>query len=118
MKRQSVEGEALRQALATISDEELFRLSTGEVRNAEAFQGYDFTARLSELSMPVCVIHGTADISVPYAWGEALHEGIPGSEFHAFQDAGHGVLLYVLLYQEGQQLLPGWTDRVVSTASV
>jgi pimeloyl-ACP methyl ester carboxylesterase len=74
---------AVAEALATVSDEELFRLSTGEIRNAEAFQGYDFTARLSELKMPVCVIHGTADGTVPFAWGEALSQGIPGSEFHA-----------------------------------
>ena len=106
--------EALRRALATVSDEELFRLSTGVVRNAEAFQGYDFTSRLVELAMPVCVIHGTADTTVPYAWGEALHKGIPGSEFHAIQGADHGVLLD----REAQQLLRAWANRIVSTVSI
>jgi 3-oxoadipate enol-lactonase len=106
--------EALGQALATVSDEELFRLSTGEVRNAEAYQGYDFSARLAELTMPVCVIHGTADATVPYAWGEALHQGIPGSDFYAIEGADHGVLVY----EGAQRALRAWADRVVSTVSV
>jgi pimeloyl-ACP methyl ester carboxylesterase len=106
--------EAVRQALATISDDELFRLSTGELRNAEAYQGYDFTSRLAELTMPVCVIHGTADATVPFAWGEALHTGVPGSEFHAIEGADHGVLLY----DGAQQALRAWADRVVSAVSV
>jgi pimeloyl-ACP methyl ester carboxylesterase len=103
--------EAVRQALATISDEELFRLSTGELRNIEAYQGYDFSSRLSGLTMPVCVIHGTADATVPIAWGEALHQGIPGSEFHAIPGADHGVLAY----DGAQQVLRAWADRVTST---
>jgi 3-oxoadipate enol-lactonase len=103
--------EAVRQTLATISDEELFRLSTGELRNLEAFQGHDMTPRLGELSMPVCVIHGTADASVPFAWGEALHEGIPGSEFHAIPDADHGVFMY----KEARQRLRAWAERVAAT---
>ena len=104
---------ALRRALATVSDEELFRLSTGEVRNAEAYQGCDLTPRLAELTMPVCVIHGTADGTVPYSWGEALHKGIPGSEFHSIQGADHGVLLY----EEARQHLRRWAGRIVSPVS-
>jgi 3-oxoadipate enol-lactonase len=106
--------EAVARALATISDEELFRLSTGELRNVEAYQGYDLTPRLAELAMPACVIHGTADATVPFAWGEALHQGIPGSELYAIEGADHGVLLY----DEAQQALRSWADRVVSTVSV
>jgi pimeloyl-ACP methyl ester carboxylesterase len=102
---------AVQRALATISDEELLRLSTGEVRNAEAFQGYDFTSRLTELRMPVCVIHGTADATVPFAWGEALAAGIPGAEFHAIDGADHGVLAY----PGAQTVLRAWTERVTST---
>ena len=106
--------DAVARALAAISDEELFRLSTGELRNVEAYQGYDFTVRLAELTMPVCVIHGTADATVPFAWGEALHQGIPGSEFHAIEGADHGVLLY----DGAQQVLRAWADRVVSAVGV
>jgi 3-oxoadipate enol-lactonase len=105
---------ALRDALATVSDEELFRLSTGELRNVEAFQGYDFTSRLGELRMPVSVIHGTADATVPYAWSEALQAGIPHSEFYPIPDADHGVLLY----PAAQQALRAWADRVLTTVSV
>ena len=105
---------AVSRALAAISDEDLFRYSTGEIRNLEAYQGYDFAPRLSELSMPVCIIHGTADASVPFAWGEALHAGIPGSEFHAIEGADHGVLLY----EGAQQALLGWADRIMSAARV
>jgi pimeloyl-ACP methyl ester carboxylesterase len=105
---------AVSQALATISDDELFRLSTGEVRNAEAYQGFDFTPRLAELAMPVCVIHGTADATVPISWGEALHQSIPGSEFHAIPAADHGVLLY----DGAPQALRAWADRVMSAVSV
>jgi pimeloyl-ACP methyl ester carboxylesterase len=61
--------------------------------------------------MPVCVIHGTADSTVPFAWGRALHEGIPGSEFHAIPDAEHGVLQY----DGAQQALRTWAERVIST---
>jgi pimeloyl-ACP methyl ester carboxylesterase len=102
---------ALQQALTAVSDDELFRLWIGEVRNVEAYQGYDFTDRLAELTMPVCVIHGTADSTVPFAWGQALHEGIPGSEFHAIPDAEHGVLQY----DGAQQALRTWAERIIST---
>ena len=92
----------------------LFRFSTGELRNVEAYQGYDLTPRLAELTMPVCIIHGTADATVPIAWGEAIHAGIPGSEFHAIPDADHGVLLY----DGAQQALRAWADRIVSAVGV
>jgi pimeloyl-ACP methyl ester carboxylesterase len=105
---------AVKEALATVSDDELFRLSTGELRNAEAFQGYDFNPRLTELQMPVCVIHGMADATVPFAWGEALHQGIPGSEFHAIPDADHGILAY----PEAQAVLRAWANGVVSATPV
>jgi pimeloyl-ACP methyl ester carboxylesterase len=105
---------AVSQALATVSDEDLFRYSTGEIRNTEAYEGYDFTPRLAELTMPVCVIHGTADATVPFSWGEARHRGIPGSELHAIPDADHGVLLY----DGAQRALRAWADRVTSAVRV
>jgi pimeloyl-ACP methyl ester carboxylesterase len=101
---------AIREALAAVSDDELFRLSTGEVRNIGAYQGYDFTPQLADLNMPVCVIHGTADATVPFAWGEALHRGIPGSEFRAIPGADHGVLLY----PAAQEVLVAWAERVLA----
>ena len=61
-----------------------------------------------------CVIHGTADATVPFAWDEALHQGIPGSEFHAIEGADHGVLLY----DGAQRALRAWADRVTSAVRV
>ena len=90
--------EALTRALAAVSDDDLRRYSTGEILNFAAYRGYDLTPRLHELAdlsergLPVCIIHGTADATVPFAWGEALHRAIPHSEFHAIEGAGHGVL--------------------------
>ena len=83
---------ATQAALEALSDEDLFRYSTGEIRNFAAYLGFDFTPRLSELKTPVCIIHGTADQTVPFAWGKALHEGIRGSEFHAIEGGRHGIL--------------------------
>jgi pimeloyl-ACP methyl ester carboxylesterase len=97
-------------ALAALSDDDLFRYSTGEVRNFAAYAGFDFTPRLAELTMPVCVIHGTADQTVPFAWGKALHEGIPGSEFHAIEGGRHGILSN----PEAAAVLRGWAERLAA----
>lgn len=100
----------LREVLETISDDVLFRLSTGELRNIEAYQGVDLTARLAEPQLPVFITHGTADSLVPFAWGEALHQGIPGSEFAPIPEADHAVLLY----EAGRAALRDWAERVVA----
>lgn len=105
--------EKLKVALQTVSDADLFRYSIGEIRNYEAYLGADYTPRLSELKMPVCIIHGTADRVVPYAWGEALHKAIPHSEMHPIPDADHGILAY-----EGAAVaLRDWVSRVLVLAS-
>src|SRR5687768_62934 len=81
-----------------VTDDDLRRYSTGEIYNFAAYRGYDLTDRLGELAglaergLPVCIIHGTADETVPFAWGEALHRAIPRSEFHAIDGGGHGIL--------------------------
>ncbi len=96
---------AVAAALVTVSDDDLCRYFAGEIRNYGAYLGYDFTARLGELStMPVCIIHGDADATVPYAWGEAIHRGIPGSEFHTIAGGGHGILAW----PEGAKALRTW----------
>jgi len=101
--------ETLKAALQAVSDDDLFRYSVGEIRNFEAYLGVDYTRRLGELKMPVCIIHGTADRVVPYAWGEALHKAIPQSEMHPIPDADHGILAY-----EGAAVaLRDWVGRVM-----
>lgn len=105
--------ENLKAALQTVSDADLLRYSIGEIRNYEAYLGTDYTQRLSELKMPVCIIHGTADRVVPYAWGEALHKAIPQSEMHPIPDADHGILSY-----EGAAVaLRSWVSRVLLKAA-
>ncbi len=100
--------EKLKAALAVVSDEDLFRYSVGEIRNYEAYLNIDFRSRLSELKIPVSIIHGTADRTVPYAWGEELHRAIPHSELYPVEGADHGILSY-----EGAALaLRDWVPRV------
>ena len=105
--------EKLKAALQTVSDADLLRYSIGEIRNYEAYLGADYTRRLGELKMPVCIVHGTADRVVPYAWGEALHTAIPQSELYPIADADHGILSY-----EGAAVaLRDWVSRVLLKAA-
>lgn len=99
------------EALAGVSDADLERYFIGELRNYAAYLDFDFTPRLAGLRMPVCIIHGDADATVPFAWGEALHQGIPGSEFHRVPDGGHGILQW----QGGADALRDWALRLFAT---
>jgi 3-oxoadipate enol-lactonase len=99
--------------LSAIPDEELFRYATGLLRNFEAFIGYDFAARLTELKMPVCVIHGDIDTTVPFEYGRALHDAIPQSEFHEIADATHGLLIY----PDAVDTLRDWVLRIADQAA-
>lgn len=103
--------EKLGAILAEIPDDELFRLATGELRNYEAYLDWDFADRLAELEMPVCLIHGTNDNTVPFAWGEALHEGIPHSSMFVVKGADHGVLSY----PDAADALRMWVAQLMST---
>jgi pimeloyl-ACP methyl ester carboxylesterase len=47
--------------------------------------------RLSSISAPTLVIHGTADPMFPVEHGEALADEIPGAQLLTLADAGHGV---------------------------
>jgi pimeloyl-ACP methyl ester carboxylesterase len=84
--------EALNAALQVTPDDDLFTYSTGMLRNQGAFIGFDYAPRLSEIKMPVCVVHGNADTVVPFDYGKALHNGIPQSELFEIDGANHGVL--------------------------
>ena len=44
---------------------------------------------LEEISVPVLVIHGTADIVVPYSQGQTSAERIPGAEFLSIEGGTH-----------------------------
>jgi len=105
--------EKLKAALQAVSEDDLFRYSVGEIRNFEAYLGVDYTPRLSELKMPVCIIHGIGDRVVPFAWGEALHKAIPHSEMHPIADADHGILSY----EPAAVALRDWVGRVLLKAA-
>lgn len=51
--------------------------------------GEEFYGRISELAIPVLIIHGTEDPVLPYPHAEAAHRLIPGSELHTLIGAGH-----------------------------
>ncbi len=54
--------------------------------------GDSLETRLSELKMPVSIIHGDADSRIPVECGEALHAGIPHSRLHVIPGAEHGLM--------------------------
>jgi pimeloyl-ACP methyl ester carboxylesterase len=97
------------EALRQLSDEDLFRYSTGMIRNQGAFLGYDFTPRLGELRMPMGIIHGNADTTVPFENAELLHRAIPGSELHIVDGAAHGVLMW----PSAAEALRTWVLQIV-----
>ena len=99
----------LREALAAASEQDLFRWSTGAIRNLDAAAGHDVTSRLGELHIPVCVIHGNADTVVPFEYGRLLARGIPHAEFHEIAGAGHGIVANT----EAQAILRAWVSRIV-----
>ena len=101
--------EAMTAAIAKLSDDDLFRYSVGAFRNYGAFVGYDFSLRLSQLKMPVCIIHGNADPTVPLANGLTLFEGIPHAEFCEIEDGTHGILDF----PDAAWALREWVFRIV-----
>lgn len=104
----------LKAALQAVSDDDLQRYSIGEIRNYGAYLDADYTPRLKELKMPVCIIHGTADRVVPYAWGEALNKAIPQSEMHPIDGADHGILSY----DAAAGALRDWCERIIAKPTI
>ena len=80
--------------LRDLPEEELRRFSLGLFHNYAAFVGRDLTPQLPRLSMPVHVLHGTADSVVPVRHGEALHAAIAHSKLHLLDGLGHGLFYY------------------------
>lgn len=94
--------------LATLSEDELFTYSTGAIRNYGAFIGYDFTPRLGELRMPVQIVHGDDDGTVPFAYSETMRDAISQAEFHPIAGADHGITEY----PEAQEVVAAWLVRM------
>ena len=63
------------------------------VRLIESFQRFDVAADLGRITAPTCIVSAELDLLKPPRYGEILHRGIPGSEFHLVPGAGHVVVL-------------------------
>jgi len=59
----------------------------------DAFAKTDFRPELAAVKVPTLVLHGTADIPVPFAIGKATAEGIAQSKLIEYPDASHGIVL-------------------------
>jgi non-heme chloroperoxidase len=59
----------------------------------DAFAKTDFRPELAAVKVPTLVLHGTADIPVPFAIGKATAERIAQSKLIEYPDASHGIVL-------------------------
>jgi len=59
----------------------------------DAFSRTDFRTELAAVKVPTLVLHGTADIPVPFALAKATADGIAQSKVIAYQDASHGIVV-------------------------
>jgi pimeloyl-ACP methyl ester carboxylesterase len=66
-------------------------LNYASAQNHELIDGARPRGRLSDISVPTLVVHGTADPLFPIEHGEALAGGIPGARLLRLEGAGHGV---------------------------
>lgn len=58
-------------------------------RLCEAFLGVSFTARLSRIAVPACIIVGEKDLLKGPRYAEILHRAIRGSQLSVIPGAGH-----------------------------
>lgn len=65
------------------TDPLVFRIGLG------AIAGLDHLPRLSMLDVPTPVIHGEADLMVPFADGEAIAAAVPGARLAPLPGVGH-----------------------------
>lgn len=66
----------------------------GVAAQAAAIANYTNTKEaVAALRMPVLVLHGDEDKTVPYAWGVELAQTLPGSRFVPVEGAGHNFLV-------------------------
>jgi pimeloyl-ACP methyl ester carboxylesterase len=65
--------------------------SRGFERQVAASASFDCTARLQEIRVPTCIMHGRKDRLAPYKMAEEMHRKIPGSKMIPF-NGGHRFL--------------------------
>jgi pimeloyl-ACP methyl ester carboxylesterase len=59
------------------------------MRQMQAIARHDTSARLAEIAAPTLVIHGTEDLMLPFANGEAIARTIPGARLAPLEGVGH-----------------------------
>jgi non-heme chloroperoxidase len=59
----------------------------------DAFSKTDFRTELASVRVPTLVLHGTADMAVPFAMAKATAAGINQSKMVAYQGSSHGLVL-------------------------
>jgi non-heme chloroperoxidase len=59
----------------------------------DAFGKTDFRTELAAVKAPTLILHGTADLPVPFDQAKATAAGITGSKLVAYQDASHGIVV-------------------------
>lgn len=62
-------------------------------RDFAAVEAFDVRDRVATIAVPTLLLCGRHDRMTPPTLSQALHNCIPGSEFHLIEDAGHNVLL-------------------------
>jgi pimeloyl-ACP methyl ester carboxylesterase len=66
----------------------------GLIGQQDALRAYRVTPeQIAGLPMPLLVLHGDADGTVPLAYGEELHQTVPGSTLITYPGAGHNYLV-------------------------
>ena len=66
----------------------------GLLRNYAAFANVDLSSEAGHLSMPIEVMHGTADRVVRFETGAAMLRHLPDARFHELPGLGHGLFYY------------------------
>ena len=74
--------------VADVAGENL-QTQLGLMGQFQASTTHDVCGALAEIKMPVLVMHGDADLLIPFANGRYLAEHIPGAEFEVYPDTGH-----------------------------
>lgn len=59
----------------------------------DAFSKTDFRTELASVRVPTLVLHGTADMAVPFAMAKATAAGIAQSKLVTYQGSSHGLVL-------------------------
>jgi 3-oxoadipate enol-lactonase len=92
---------AYKQRLRQLPEDELYHYSMGLLRNYAAFADVDLSAEAGHLSMPIEIMHGTADRVVRFETGAAMLQHLPHARFHELPGLGHGLFYY----PEGREAL-------------